>query len=158
MLFPRMMCKIPEVLLRRSLANSRDTSCHRSVIAATRHPGILAAWISPDYTLNQCCEENDVLIILVHHTYCEDKNSHFQLLPSFDFRKSQCKTGSSSPFFSIFCLSLTISSMGCSSMVDKNSPFQLLPSSHFRKSQCKISSSLAYFFHFVIFPDYIMNG
>ena len=99
MLFPRMVCKIPEVLLRRSLANSRDTSCHRSVIAATRHPGILAAWISPDYTLNQYGEENDVLIILVHHTYCEDKNSHFQLLPSFDFRKSQCKTSSSLAYF-----------------------------------------------------------
>ena len=52
MLFLRMVCKIPEVILRRSLANSRDTSCHRSVIAATQHPGILAAWISPHYTLN----------------------------------------------------------------------------------------------------------
>ena len=52
MLFPGMVCKIPEVILRRSLANSRDTSCHRSVIAATQHPGILAAWISPHYTLN----------------------------------------------------------------------------------------------------------
>ena len=31
MLFPRIVCKISEVLLRRSLANSRDTSCHRSV-------------------------------------------------------------------------------------------------------------------------------
>ena len=137
MLFPRMVCKIPEVLLRRSLANSRDTSCHRSVIAATRHPGILAAWISPDYTLNQYGEE--YIVDIIH------------------FRKSQCKTGSSSPFFSIFCLSLTISSMGCTSMVDKNSPFQLLPSCHFRKSPCKTSSPLAYFFHFVVFPDYFMN-
>ena len=75
MLFPRMVCKIPEVLLRRSLANSRDTSCHRSVIAATRHPGILAAWISPNYTLNQYGEENIMDIILVHHT--SDKNSPF---------------------------------------------------------------------------------
>ena len=131
MLFPRRMCKIPEVLLRRSLANSRDTSCHRSVIAATRHPGILAAWISPDYTLNQYCEEHIVDIMLVDQTFI----ARTIILPSCHFRKSQCKTGSSSPFFSIFCLSLTISSMGCTSMVDKNSSFQLLPSCHFRKSK-----------------------
>ena len=79
MLFPRMVCKIPEVLLRRSLANSRDTSCHRSVIAATRHPGILAAWISPYYRYfkpvlwGKYCG---------HHArrpyfHCEDKNFPF---------------------------------------------------------------------------------
>ena len=110
--FRGIVCKIPEVILRRSLANSRDTSCHRSVIAATRHPGILAAWISPHCTLNQHCEENIVDIILVHHTYCEDKN--FPFLP---FSKISVQNR-----LTLACLSLFISAMGCTSMVDKNSP------------------------------------
>ena len=151
--FRGIVCKIPEVILRRSLANSRDTSCHRSVIAATRHPGILAAWISPHYTLNQYCEENIVDIVLVHHTGCEDMNSPF---PSFSKISVPNRLILAFLFHFLSFLDHFIPGLHQSGGQEFSPPTPYFLS--FSKISMQNQLIRGFLFPFCCFPDYFMNG